>query len=121
MRRPPWIRVCPPQHRPCHHVACRYHLWTEWVYDGRAVVDLVQTRTWGDRRHTCALREAHRGGMSLEEIGQALHLTRERARQIQARALEDVRRRGGDVLRCAMECEDVCEKCGEYVGPKITG
>ena len=39
------------------------------------------------RRRACALDVADRDGATLEEIGQILHLTRERAGQIEAKAL----------------------------------
>jgi len=40
---------------------------------------------------TCALDAAERGGMTLEEVGELLNMTRERARQIEEGALRKLR------------------------------
>jgi DNA-directed RNA polymerase sigma subunit (sigma70/sigma32) len=38
-------------------------------------------------KHTCALDVADRGGITLEEIGEVMNLTRERIRQVEVRGL----------------------------------
>ena len=38
-------------------------------------------------RSTCALRVAEIGGMTLDEVGRVINVTRERVRQIETRAL----------------------------------
>ena len=53
--------------RPCPWTGCRYHL--------------------GPARESCALDLAGRGGMTLDEIGALLGVTRERIRQIEGTAL----------------------------------
>ena len=40
---------------------------------------------------TCALDVADRGGITLEEVGEILNLTRERIRQVEVRGLEKLR------------------------------
>ena len=39
-------------------------------------------------RETCALDVAERGGLTLEEVGEILNLTRERIRQVEAAGLK---------------------------------
>ena len=41
--------------------------------------------------HTCALDIADRGGVTLEEVGEILNLTRERIRQVEVMGLEKLR------------------------------
>jgi DNA-directed RNA polymerase sigma subunit (sigma70/sigma32) len=40
---------------------------------------------------TCALDVADRGGITLEEVGEILNLTRERIRQVEVKGLEKLR------------------------------
>lgn len=103
-------RECPSG--PCHHVACRYHLWTERCLDRQGgVVDLRETAAWGDPEHTCTLREAERGPKTLQEIGRILDLSRERVRQIEAEVLERLRVTDTGELRETLEAvkEMACE------------
>lgn len=74
--------------RPCPWLSCKEHL-------GLEVTDIGTIRLhkdWDDGRPTCALDEAAREGISLDEIGKVLNITRERVRQIEERALIRVRR-----------------------------
>ncbi len=81
--------------RPCGYLRCKHNLLVD--VDGRTGSYKV---TWphltagayGDEygaypQHTCALRVAEQGGMTLEEIGSVMNLTRERVRQIETKAL----------------------------------
>ena len=66
----PRVRAdCARVPRPCPHAACRHRLG-----DGQCVLD-----------------HAERDGMSLQEVGDVLHLSRERVRQIERVALAKVR------------------------------
>ena len=42
-------------------------------------------------RETCALDVADKGGVTLEEVGTIMNLTRERIRQVEMRALQKLR------------------------------
>lgn len=72
--------------RPCPLVRCHHHLAIEvtprgslrWRHPGREVWEL---------EHTCVLDLADQGERTLEQVAQLLGLTRERIRQIEARAL----------------------------------
>ena len=46
---------------------------------------------------TCALDVADRGGITLEEVGEILNLTRERIRQVEVRGLEKLRESAGEL------------------------
>jgi hypothetical protein len=85
--------------QPCWYLRCRHNL----------LIDVEPTTgaykiTWphladgayGDEyrslpEHTCALRVAEQGGMTLDEIGSVINLTRERVRQIETKALYKLR------------------------------
>lgn len=69
--------------RPCRQTGCRYHLDHD---RGRGTA-----RTSDE---TCSLDLAERGGMTLEEVGDVLGITRERIRQIEAKALTKLGRHG---------------------------
>ena len=81
--------------RPCPWVTCEWHLYAEIP---RVARDGVIRLTWPNLEpwelpETCALDVADRGGMTLEEVGGILNLTRERVRQIQHLALMRIKAR----------------------------
>jgi DNA-directed RNA polymerase sigma subunit (sigma70/sigma32) len=47
---------------------------------------------------TCSLDVADRGGITLEEVGAILNLTRERIRQVEVRGLYKIRTDSGESL-----------------------
>lgn len=59
--------------RPCLFERCRYHLKSP--------------------THSCTLDAADEGGMTLEDVGNILGLTRERIRQIEVLALRKLNKR----------------------------
>ena len=76
--------------RPCLYVACRFHLFLDvnprtgsikFNFPGKEVHELEET---------CALDVAERGGITLEEVGGLMNLTRERVRQLESEALGDL-------------------------------
>lgn len=80
---------CKTVQRPCPFVGCRYNLFLDVSQDGLAIKFNYPDIEPGDMDpgFSCALDVANRGGLTLEEVGDILNLTRERIRQIEAVAL----------------------------------
>lgn len=66
--------------RPCPWYSCRHHIASDYVKDPDALEAFIAGL---DDRHSCSLDLAEQGGMTLEEVGQILGVTRERVRQIE--------------------------------------
>jgi hypothetical protein len=74
--------------RPCLWVSCRFHLFLDVnPQNGSLKVNFPGREPW-ELTETCALDVAERGGATQDEIGRALNITRERARQIEGVALD---------------------------------
>ena len=73
--------------RPCIHVSCRHNLYLD-VNDstGSIKLNFPDREVW-ELPETCALDVADRGGITLEEVGEIMGLTRERIRQLETRGL----------------------------------
>ncbi|MEZ4390924.1 MAG: sigma factor-like helix-turn-helix DNA-binding protein [Polyangiales bacterium] len=73
--------------RPCPFVSCKHHLYLD-VNDrtGSIKLNFPDLEVW-DLPETCALDIADRGGITLEEVGEIMNLTRERIRQLETRGL----------------------------------
>lgn len=89
---------CAQDERPCPFVSCRYHLYLD-----------VHPETGGlklnfphfephEMVESCSLDVADREGVTLEQIGSMLSITKERVRQLQDRALARVHAAHGAVL-----------------------
>lgn len=77
--------------RPCPWVTCRYHLYLDVdASNGSIKVNFPDLEAW-DLAETCSLDVADRGGVTLEEVGAIVNLTRERVRQIEVRGLRRAR------------------------------
>ena len=77
--------------RPCLYVACKYHLFLDVNPEtGSIKINFPDKNVW-ELEQTCSLDVAERGGVTLEEVGDILNLTRERVRQIEAKALRKMR------------------------------
>lgn len=89
--RPRTRAQCRSGPRPCLFVSCRFHLYLD-VNEATGAVKLnfPHLEPW-ELPETCALDLAERGGMSLEELGALLNVTRERARQIEQGAMVKLR------------------------------
>lgn len=78
---------CRDMDRPCPFVSCKYHLYID-VHPVRGAIKLnfPDVDVW-EMTETCALDVADRGGITLEEVGEIMNLTRERVRQVETAGL----------------------------------
>ncbi len=82
---------CRTSERPCPFVSCKYHLYLDVnPHTGSIKLNFPDLEVW-ELAETCALDVADRGGMTLEEVGELLNLTRERIRQVESTGLEKLR------------------------------
>ncbi len=78
---------CKDGARPCPFVSCKYHLYLDVnPATGSIKLNFPHLEVW-EMAETCALDVADRGGVTLEEVGEILNLTRERIRQVEVRGL----------------------------------
>jgi hypothetical protein len=77
--------------RPCLFVSCRYHLYLDVNPEtGSVKLNFPDKEAW-ELEQTCALDVAERGGVTLEEVGHIMNLTRERIRQVEVRGLQKLK------------------------------
>lgn len=100
--RPKTRAECVNGQRPCLFVSCKYHLYLDVnPRTGSIKFNFPDKEIW-DLKETCALDVADRGGITLEDVGEIMNLTRERVRQVETRGLLKLREaeetlvRGGD-------------------------
>lgn len=73
--------------RPCPHVACRHHLYLDVSPKTGAIkLNFPDLEVW-ELEVSCALDVADMGGITLEDVGVIMNLTRERIRQLELKAL----------------------------------
>ena len=78
---------CADGPRPCPFVSCRYHLYIDVSpRTGAIKLNFPDLEVW-EMEETCALDIAERGGVTLEEVGEIMNLTRERIRQLEMSGL----------------------------------
>jgi hypothetical protein len=78
---------CAQGERPCPFVSCKYHLYLDVNPDtGSIKLNFPDSEVW-ELQETCALDIAKRGGVTLEEVGSIMNLTRERVRQLEMSGL----------------------------------
>ena len=85
--RPTSREQCRGEARPCPWVACKHHLYLDVNPEtGSIKINFPDLEPW-EIGETCALDVAERGGITLEEVGEIMNLTRERIRQVEVRGL----------------------------------
>lgn len=90
-RRPRTRAECATGARPCMFVSCKHHLYLDVnPRTGSIKVNFPDKELW-ELEETCALDVADRGGITLEEVGAIMNLTRERIRQVETRGLHKLR------------------------------
>lgn len=99
-QRPRFRRDCQPggcnEERPCPWVSCKYHLYLDPNPATGALKLNFPDLEPADLRESCALDVAEEGGITLEETGELMNITRERVRQIEERTLRRMRVRTED-------------------------
>ncbi|MFL5319496.1 MAG: sigma factor-like helix-turn-helix DNA-binding protein [Myxococcaceae bacterium] len=77
--------------RPCLFVSCKHNLYLDVNPEtGSIKLNFPDKEIW-ELEHTCALDVAEKGGITLEEVGAIMNLTRERIRQVETRGLLKLR------------------------------
>jgi sigma-70-like protein len=96
--RPAARHECSQMHRPCPFVSCSHHLYLDVNPETGAIkLNFPHLEVW-EMAETCSLDVADRGGITLEEVGAILNLTRERIRQVEVRGLAKIKDSSGDEL-----------------------
>lgn len=89
--RPKTREQCLHMERPCPFVSCIYHLYLDVnPKTGSIKLNFPETEVW-EMEESCVLDVAERGGITLEEVGEVMNLTRERVRQLEFCALNNVK------------------------------
>jgi hypothetical protein len=90
-RRPRSRADCANGPRPCMFISCKHHLYLDVnPSTGSIKLNFPDKEVW-EMTETCALDVADRGGITLEEVGSIMNLTRERIRQVETRGLLKLR------------------------------
>ena len=77
--------------RPCMFVSCKHNLYLDVNPEtGSIKLNFPDKEIW-ELPYTCALDVAEKGGITLEEVGEIMNLTRERIRQVETRGLLKLR------------------------------
>lgn len=72
----------PNAQRPCPWISCRHHLFVDVTKSGSVSLPWRE-RDFDELEETCSLDVALRGGMTLEDVGALMNVTRERTRQLE--------------------------------------
>ena len=99
--RPQTRSECADGPRPCAFVSCKFHLYLDVKTETQSIkLNFPHLEVW-EMEQSCALDVAQQGGLTLEEVGRIMNLTRERIRQVEAVGLEKLRTTGliGDIDR----------------------
>jgi hypothetical protein len=97
---------CAKGQRPCMFISCKHHLYLDVnPTTGSIKLNFPDLEVW-ELAETCALDVADRGGITLEEVGSIMNLTRERIRQVETRGLLKLRAIAEDEPRAGEPTED---------------
>lgn len=100
VERPKTRGECQHGARPCPFVSCKYHLYLDVSpRSGSIKLNFPDLEVW-EMGESCALDVAEREGITLEEVGEKMNLTRERSRQLQSAALAKLKDRDMDDWKC---------------------
>ncbi len=89
--RPVTRAECEDGPRPCPYVSCKHHLYLDVNPEtGSIKLNFPHLEPW-EMVESCSLDVAERGGITLEEVGAIVNLTRERVRQVEVRATTKLR------------------------------
>jgi hypothetical protein len=98
VERPATREECRTMTRPCPFVSCSHHLYLDVNPETGAIkLNFPHLEVW-EMAETCSLDVADRGGITLEEVGAILNLTRERIRQVEVRGLTKIKVTSKDEL-----------------------
>ncbi len=104
--RPKTRADCGEGERPCPYVSCKYNLYVDVnPRTGSVKMNFPDKELW-ELAETCALDVADRAGITLEEVGVIMNLTRERVRQLEMRGLAKLRVIADDEPRPVVDDED---------------
>lgn len=82
---------CKSGTRPCPYVSCKFHLYLDVnPVTGSIKLNFPHLDVW-ELNETCSLDVAERAGITLEDVGEIMNLTRERIRQVEVRGLSKLR------------------------------
>lgn len=90
-KRPKTRADCADGPRPCPFASCKYNLFVDVNPKTGSVKMNFPDKELDEIGDTCALDVADRGGITLEEVGAIMNLTRERVRQLETRGLTKLR------------------------------
>ena len=98
VERPTTREECKVMARPCPFVSCSHHLYLDVNPETGAIkLNFPHLEVW-EMAETCSLDVADKGGITLEEVGAILNLTRERIRQVEVRGLCKIKDHTGNEL-----------------------
>ena len=85
--RPKSRTECKEGPRPCMYVSCKHNLYLDVNMVTGSIKFNFPDKDIFELKETCALDVAERGGITLEEVGEIMNLTRERVRQVETAGL----------------------------------
>jgi hypothetical protein len=97
VKRPTMRGECKDMPRPCPFVSCKHHLFLDINPETGSFKLNFPDLEVEQMKETCALDVADRGGITLEEVGEIMNLTRERIRQVEVRGLIKLKIIGDDL------------------------